>query len=227
MTDCFAKIVEGFVTNWVLDDIQDKIEPRQFGNIKGISTSHYLVSLLHSLHQCADRVDNIGMVVLTDFSKAFDMTDHTILIEKFIRLGVRRSVIPWLCVRYRRALSEYKVLGGALPQGTKLSPIGFQVVINDAAQDLGEKIKCWKYVDDLTLAENRLSLQPSGLQGVLDESNEWTNTNKLSLNPSKCQAIQTCFKTNPPPHAELNIAGVPLNFVPEAKILGVWLQNDL
>ena len=50
LTDCSAKIGEGFVTNWVLEDIQDKIDPQQFGNIKGISTSHYLVSLLHSLH---------------------------------------------------------------------------------------------------------------------------------------------------------------------------------
>ena len=33
---------------------------------------------------------------------------------------------------------------------------------------------------------------------------------QLSLNPSKCQALQVCFKTNPPPHAELNIAWVPL-----------------
>ena len=113
-------------------------------------------------------------------------------------------------------------LRGALPQGTELGPIGFQVVINDAAQDLGDKIKCWKYVDDLTLAKNRSFPQPSGMQVVLDEFNEWTN-NKLSLNPSKCQALQVCFKTNTPPHAELSIAGVPLSFVTEAKILGVWL----
>ena len=106
--------------------------------------------------------------------------------------------------------------------GTELGPIGFQVVINDAAQDLGDKIKCWKYVDDLTLAKNRSFPQPSGMQVVLDEFNEWTN-NKLSLNPSKCQALQVCFKTNTPPHAELSIAGVPLSFVAEAKILGVWL----
>ena len=65
------------------------------------------------------------------------------------------------------------------------------------------------------------------MQVVLDEFNEWTNNNKLSLNPSKCQALQVCFKTNTPPHAELSIAGVPLSFVTEAKILGVRLQNDL
>ena len=155
------------------------------------------------------------------------MIDHNILIENFIRLGVRRSIVPWLCdfvsnrsqcVRYNQAISEYKVLSGALPQGTKLGSIGFQVVINDAAQDLGDKIKCRKYLDDLTLAENRSFPQPSGMQVVL---------NKLSLNPSKCQALQVCFKTNTPPHAELSIAGVPLSFVTEAKILGVWLQNDL
>ena len=75
-------------------------------------------------------------------------------------------------------------------------------------KNLGDKIKCWKYVDDLTLAENRLFPQPSGM--VLDEFNEWTNNNKPSLNPSKCQALQVCFKTNTPPHAELSIAEEPL-----------------
>ena len=65
------------------------------------------------------------------------------------------------------------------------------------------------------------------MQVVLDKFNEWTNKNKLSLNPSKCQALQVCFKTNTPPHAELSIAGVPLSFVLKAKILGVWLQHDL
>jgi hypothetical protein len=82
-------------------------------------------------------------------------------------------------------------------------------------------------VDDLTLAENRPYPQPSKLQGTLDEFTEWTNKNKLSLNPTKCQAIQVCFKREIPNPTELKIDGVPLNIVPEAKILGVWLQKDL
>ena len=32
---------------------------------------------------------------------------------------------------------------------------------------------------------------------------------------------------NTSPHAELSISGVPLSFVTEAKILAVWLLNDL
>ena len=42
---------EGFVTGWVLDDVELKIDKRQFGNVKGVSTAHYLVSLVHYLHQ--------------------------------------------------------------------------------------------------------------------------------------------------------------------------------
>ena len=45
----------------------------------------------------------------------------------------------------------------------------------------------------------------------------------MSSHPSMLQ------NNTPPhlPHAELSIAGDPLSFLPEAKILGVWLQNDL
>ncbi|XP_072048885.1 uncharacterized protein [Amphiura filiformis] len=89
LTDCFAKVSESFITNWVLEDVSEKIDTRQFGNVKGVSTAHYLVSLLHFLHTGADVINNIGTVVLTDFSKAFDMVDHTLMIEKYIHLGVR------------------------------------------------------------------------------------------------------------------------------------------
>ncbi|XP_072046799.1 uncharacterized protein [Amphiura filiformis] len=54
LTDCFAKISEGFVVDWILDDIQHKIDPNQYGNVKGVSTSHYLVSLIHFLHTGAN-----------------------------------------------------------------------------------------------------------------------------------------------------------------------------
>ena len=97
LSNCFAKVAETFITDWILEDISDKIDLQQYGNVKGVSTSHYLVSLLHFLHQGADKVNNVGTVVLTDFSKAFDMVDHNLLIEKFIHIGVRRSIVPWLC----------------------------------------------------------------------------------------------------------------------------------
>ena len=106
---------------------------------------------MHYLFQGAEENGNLGTVVLTDFSKAFDLIDHTLLIEKIIGLGVRGSIVPWICdflhlrqqcVKYNNILSDYVFLKGGVPQGTKLGPVGFQIVINDAAQ--GSKSQYWK-----------------------------------------------------------------------------------
>ena len=71
------------------------IDIRQFGNVAGVSTNHYLI---HYLHEGAEESRNTGTVlVLTDFSQAFDLVDHTILINKIIQMGVRRNIIPWIC----------------------------------------------------------------------------------------------------------------------------------
>ena len=40
LTDCFAKISEGFVVDWILEH---KIDINQYGNVKVVSKSHYLV----------------------------------------------------------------------------------------------------------------------------------------------------------------------------------------
>ena len=82
-------------------------------------------------------------------------------------------------------------------------------------------------MDDLTIAENRTHPDSSQLQVILDSFSQWTENNSLSLNPAKCQALKTCFKTDVPHPNELKINGCSLNFVDHAKLLGVWLRHDL
>ena len=88
--------------------MQHKIDSQQFGNVKGISFLHYLVNLCHTLHQSVDGVNNMGTMVLMDFSKVFETVDHSILVDKYIRLWVRRSIVSYLSdfVRYNQTLSE-------------------------------------------------------------------------------------------------------------------------
>ena len=85
LTNGLAKIAEQFIVNWVLDDISSEIDINQYGNVKGVSTSHYLVSLMHFLHRGADLLNNRGTAVMTDFSKAFNIIEHTLLINKFLK----------------------------------------------------------------------------------------------------------------------------------------------
>ena len=47
LTSIFAKVAEGFVSKWVINDIGDKIDMRQFGNAYGVLTNHFLVNLIH------------------------------------------------------------------------------------------------------------------------------------------------------------------------------------
>ena len=65
----------------------------------------------------------------TDFSKAFDRVSHQIVVEKFINLGVRSAIIPWICdflsnrsqcVRSAGTLSDWQTTNAGVPQGTKI-----------------------------------------------------------------------------------------------------------
>jgi len=54
LTDHFAKVSESFMNQWLMEDIQDHIDHNQFGNRKGIATTHYLVKLLDTLMQTSE-----------------------------------------------------------------------------------------------------------------------------------------------------------------------------
>ena len=162
------------------------------------------------------------------------------LTDKIIEMGVNRNIIPWVCdfldhrqqcVRYNcddLSVSDlYVFLSAGGPQDTiKFGPIGFQIIINNAANNA--KSQYWKYVDDLTFAKNRKIFQyKKKLQKDLNEFSDWAKDNQLKSNPSKCQALEVCFKNGAPLHADIMIGTEKLPYVNKAKVLGLWLQCDL
>ncbi|KAI8482492.1 hypothetical protein Bbelb_397280 [Branchiostoma belcheri] len=88
LTSLIGKICESFVASWVLQDIRPRICKDQFGCLKGRSTTHCLVNLANQLYKTADRRGSSSTWVLTDFSKAFDLVDHTVAIQHLLELGV-------------------------------------------------------------------------------------------------------------------------------------------
>jgi len=93
LTDHFAKVAENFMNQWLMEDIETHIDANQYGNRKKISTTHYLIKLMDTLHKHADRPGCSSTLVVTDFSKAFDRIDHNFLIRNLSDLGVRSPVI--------------------------------------------------------------------------------------------------------------------------------------
>ena len=87
------------------------------------------------LDSTSTTIDGNGATVRTilfDYRKAFDFTDHNILIDKLCKLDLPRSVVNWiielLTDRFQRikqadsCYSEWGSVPSGIPQGTKLRP---------------------------------------------------------------------------------------------------------
>ncbi len=67
-------------------------DPTQYGNKKGSSTTHYLIKLTDVAYKSND-IGKATTAITIDYSKAFDLVDHTILVNKLIEISVRGKVI--------------------------------------------------------------------------------------------------------------------------------------
>ena len=143
---------------WITDITMDQIDPQQYGSIKGTSTVHALVELVHKWKYAVETPRTIVRILLVDFSKPFDRVDHHILMTKCASLGLPTFITKWLTsflcqrkqgVKIGSVKSEYTRVNAGVPQSTIFGPIGFLHHINDL-QTVCEHIK---YVDDCTIWE--------------------------------------------------------------------------
>ena len=92
LTSCLSEILE----DWLIYGVKDKIDPNQFGCLKGTSTTYCLLDMVHKWLLHLDFAGNHLRLCFLDFTKAFDPIGYNVLIEKLIELGVRRSLLPWI-----------------------------------------------------------------------------------------------------------------------------------
>ena len=118
-------------------------------------------------------------------------------------------------------------IASGVPQGTKIGPIAFLVMINDFVPDL-PAVKHYKYVDDLTLSQTLSNPnESSNMQNVLNDLNQWTDLNKMKLNPAKCQYMNISFQRNQPDPPTFDILDSHINQTDCLKLLGIYIQSNL
>ncbi len=145
LTAVLSKILETFVFNWLAPIVMPYIDPFQFGSVKMSSTTHALVHLVHYWLSALETPNTIIRTCFIDFSKAFDRIDHNILMRKLQLLNVPPVLLNWCSsflqgrhqrVKLKSCKSDWKEIKAGVPQGTKLGPLFFLIMVNDLSSEL-------------------------------------------------------------------------------------------
>ena len=141
-TPLFSKIYESFLSDWLLPIVTPYLDPANCGGLKGTSTSHYMIRLLHFIHSTVDKLEPHAVVMaLIDLSKAFNRVDHSLVIIDLHDMNapawLLRILISYLTkrsmiLRYKGASSTPKALPGSSPQGVFLGCFLFMIKFNGA-----------------------------------------------------------------------------------------------
>ena len=237
LTPTFSKVLEQFLVPLILADIRPSIDIRQYGNMRGASTTHYLIRLMHSLLTELDKSDKIFSVIMYDFRKGFDLIDHTTVIQRLLDMGLRSAYAAWLCsfLQHRQqrvrmpdgTLSSWKPITCGTPQGTLVGPVAFLAMINGAAVQTENRLK---YVDDLTVFQassiDQLN-EEIHLQRVTDQLSDWADNSKMVLNTDKCQVMHFFTAKKPIVLPDITLHGTSIPTVNQTKLLGVKISNDI
>ena len=191
--------------------------------------------MVNKWYESTDNLESYVRVVMLDFSKAFDLINHCLLLEKLQLYDLPEHIIRWMAafllnrsqiVKIGKHYSQSGLPNGGVPQGTLSGPKCFLVYIND----LETPVHLYKYVDDSTLFEvcerNGVSL----MQESVDIAAKWTEENHMKLNKEKSKEMIISFAKNGNFRntiPNIKIDGMDVEQVDHAKLLGVTISHDL
>lgn len=220
----FSKILEKIVAsqmktflieNNLLDKLQSAYKNKH-------STTTALIEITDNIYNAMDNSE-ITVLVLLDYSKAFDCANHQIILAKLKSYGFNELALKWISsylsnrsqqVVTEKGNSKWTELSNGVPQGSILGPLLFTVLVSDIASNV-HNCKYHLYADDTQIyisgkVEDIKQLINS-VNNDLKRLSEFSQNNCLKLNEGKSTyiiigSIQNISKLN-----KMNIPNITIN----------------
>ena len=187
-----------------------------------------------------DIIENQKFAIATflDLSKAFDLVNHSLLLQKLSHYGIRGITLDWFksyltnrkqFVQFNRSKSSMQTIQCGVPQGSILGPLLFLVYINDLPQQCNS-LHLTLYADDtsIVISGDSVTETTRRLNDNLARIDNWFTSNKLMINTSKTNFM--VFSTKPSiqnSNFNVNINNSTITRVHHTKFLGVIIDSKL
>ena len=244
LTSVVCKTMERIVCNQLRHYLESNslLTSNQFGFRAGRSTMDQLLITYNTVSKNTD-LGGVTDVILFDFSKAFDVVCHKLMITKLKSLGLQADIISWIMsflqgrqmqVSVKGDLSSPRHVRSGVPQGSVLGPLLFLVYIDSVASQLTSDYKI--FADDLKLyacVKHSLGTLPvistDLIQRDIDILQATAASWCLKINASKCAVLRFarhCAKVSSPSPVYF-LDGQQIPFVDAHDDLGVLISSDL
>jgi len=214
----------------------------QYGFRKDHSCQTALIELTEKIYRAIHEGKVFGAAQL-DLSKAFDLVNHNLMIEKLKLYQCGDDAIKWVqsylsgrtqCVKIRQFQSDFQPVTTGVPQGSILGPLLFIVYLNDLSicTDISNELL---YADDTTLtaADYNVGILEKCLSDNVQNVVQWCIKNDMVLNTQKSKVMLISTKQKLLHMSEentslsVNVENEMLPFVVNSKILGVHFDRHM
>jgi hypothetical protein len=227
-----AKILEKLVLKNIYHNLEPLFGVNQHAFRKRTSTTTALLAITDSLTKLYDdpTVSGFGIISL-DFSKAFDLVDHSVLLKKMRNTPITEGLVLWLRsylsertfqVRIQGQLSTTRSTHSGVPQGSVLGPALFSILVADLT--CNDSNMMVQYADDANVILPFQTKDPRIIEKLfLDQIlaiRKWCSLNKQELNVEKSKIMIHMRSSS-------ELVDLPIPCTESLKILGVHLSSDL
>ena len=231
VTPILSRIAEKLmVKHWLYPAIPPATIQDQFAFRPSGSTSCALVNLMHHV-SCMLENNSYVRCLTIDFSKAFDVVSHDVLLHKVSLLALPHNIHNWIVsfligrrqkCKVNEVFSSYSDITRGIIQGSGVGPT-FYVIMKRDLHTLSAKNVMSKYADDINLIVPEHS--DVDLPTEFEHVKNWASDNKMIINLAKTKEI--VFRRPSPKQDYLPPSFDCINCVDFVKSLGVFFHYGL